>query len=161
MGFINAQSAMGKHLSIKDYILEHDLDVLYIAETWFNENGDEVTIGDMTPEGYSFKQTPRNSKNRGGGIAVTHKKHIQLKKETQPIVTSMEIMETTINLNTKRITYITVYRPESSNIYKYTMSTFFSEFENLITRYILIKDELIITGDFNFHMNKPDRPNVK
>ncbi len=44
------------------------------------------------------------------------------------------------------------------------MSTFFSEFENLLTHYtcyILTKDELIITGDFNFHMNKLDRTNVK
>ncbi len=71
----------------------------------------------------------------------------------------MEIMETTINLNSRKIICITIYRPESSNIHKYTMSTFFSEFENLLTHYILTKDELIITGDFNFHML--DRTNVK
>ena len=41
------------------------------------------------------------------------------------------------------------------------MSTFFSEFKNLLTHYILTKDELIITGDFNFYMNKFDRTNVK
>ncbi len=40
------------------------------------------------------------------------------------------------------------------------MSTFFSEFENLLSRYILIKDEYII-GDFNFPMNNPDKSNVK
>ncbi len=89
------------------------------------------------------------------------KNHIQLRKQIQPTVTSMEIMETTINLNSRKITCITIYRPESSNIHKNTMSTFFSEFENLLTHYILTKDELIITGDFNFHMNKLDRTNVK
>ncbi len=65
---------MEKNLSIKDYVLEHDLDILYIAESWLNKKGDEVTIGDMTPEGYSLKQTARNAKNRGGGSAVIHKK---------------------------------------------------------------------------------------
>ncbi len=70
-------------------------------------------------------------------------------------------METTINLNARRITCITIYRPESSKINKYTMSTFFSEFENLLSRYLPIKDELIIMGDFNFHMNKPDKANAK
>jgi exonuclease III len=161
IGFVNTQSAILKVLTIKDYILEHDIDILYIAESWFKDKGDEVTIGNMIPEGYRFKQIPRMAKNRGGGIAVIHKKHIQLKKESQPIVASMEIMETTININARRITCITIYRPESSDIHKYTMSTFFAEFENLLTHYILTKDELLIIGDFNFHMNKPDRPNVK
>ncbi len=41
------------------------------------------------------------------------------------------------------------------------MSTFFTEFENLLTHYILTKDELIIMGDFNFQMNTSDKPNVK
>ena len=41
------------------------------------------------------------------------------------------------------------------------MSTFFTEFENLLTHYILTKDELLIIGDFNFHMNKPNKPNLK
>jgi exonuclease III len=159
--FINTQSALLKVLTIKDYILEHDLDILYIAESWFKVTGDEVNIGNMIPQGYSFKQTPRVGKNRGGGIAVIYKKHIQLKKETQPIVTSMEIMETTININARRITCITIYRPETSDIHKYKMSTFFSDLENLLTHYILTKDELLIIGDFNFHMNKPDKPNVK
>jgi exonuclease III len=161
IGFVNTQSALLKVLTIKDYILEHDIDILYIAESWFKNKGDEVPIGNMIPEGYSFKQTPRIAKNRGGGIGVIHKKHIQIKKESQTNVTSMEIMETTININTRKITCITVYRPESSDIHRYAMSTFFTEFENLLTHYILIKDELLIIGDFNFHMNKPDRPNVK
>ncbi len=73
IGFKNAQSAIGKKLSIKDYVLEHDLDVLYIAETWLNEKGDEVQLVDMTPIGHRFKQTPRNAKNRDGGIAVIYK----------------------------------------------------------------------------------------
>ena len=93
IGFINTQSALHKVLTINDYILEHDLDILYIAESWFNEKGDEVNIGNMIPDGYSFKQTPRVVKSRGGGIAINYKKHIQLKKEIQLIVTTMEIME--------------------------------------------------------------------
>ncbi len=64
IGFINAQSAIGKYLSIKDYVFENDLDVLYIAETWLNENRDEAQIGDMTPIGYRFKQTHRMLKIR-------------------------------------------------------------------------------------------------
>ncbi len=73
----------------------------------------------------------------------------------------MEIMETTINLNSKKITCITIYRPESSDIHKYTMSTFFSEFKKSTYSLYTNKDELIITGDLNFHMNKLNRAYVK
>ncbi len=100
-------------------------------------------------------------KNWGGGIGIIYKNHIQIRKETQPIVTSMEIMETTININARKITCNTVYRPESSDIHKYTMSTFSVSLKIYLLHYILTKDELLIIGDFNFHMNKPDKPNVK
>ncbi len=40
------------------------------------------------------------------------------------------------------------------------MSTFLTEFKNLLTHYILTKDELFIMGDLNFHMNKPEKTNV-
>ncbi len=79
IGFINRQSAIWKYLSINDYVLEHDLDILYIAETCLNEKGDKVQIGDMTSIGYRFKQIPRNAKNRGVGIII-YKKRIQLRK---------------------------------------------------------------------------------
>ncbi len=92
---------------------------------------------------------------------VSNIKTYTTKNEIQPTVTSMEIMETTFNINARRITCITIYRPESSAIHKYTMSAFFTEFENLLTHYILTKDEPLIMGDFNFQMNKSDKPNVK
>ncbi len=53
-------------------------------------------------------------------------------------------METTINITARIITCITVYKHELSDIHKYTMSTFFTEFQNLLTYYILTKDELLL-----------------
>ncbi len=65
---------------IKDYILEHNFDIFYIAESWFNNKGDEVQIGNMKPEGFIVKHIPRIAKNRGGGIGVIHKKTYTIKK---------------------------------------------------------------------------------
>ncbi len=39
----------GKNLPIKNYVLKHNIDVLYIADSWLNEKEDEVTIGEMPP----------------------------------------------------------------------------------------------------------------
>ncbi len=73
----------------------------------------------------------------------------------------MEIIETTININAKKITCITVYRPESLDINKYIISTSFTEFENLFTHYSNLKDDFLIIDDFNFHINKPDKKTIK
>ncbi len=59
------------------------------------------------------------------------------------------------------ITCITIHRSESSALHGYTMYIFLTEFENLLTHYILTKDKFVIIGDFNFHMTKSDSPNVR
>ena len=38
-----------------------DLDVLCLTETWLREAGDDVTIGEMTPPGFSFLHRQRVS----------------------------------------------------------------------------------------------------
>ena len=62
---LSTESALLKVLTIKDYIVEHDIDILYIAESWLKDKGNEITIGNKIPEGYSFKQMARLAKNRG------------------------------------------------------------------------------------------------
>ncbi len=57
-----------KKTIIKDYILEHNFEIFYIVESCFNNEGDEIPIGNMKPKGYIFKHLPRIAKNRGGGI---------------------------------------------------------------------------------------------
>ncbi len=100
---------MNKALSITQYIIDNDIDVLYIADTWFKNKGDEIHLGNLQSEGYTFNHTPRNDKNRGGGIAVVYKKLIKIKKEIKPIVSTMEIMETKITINSTVITCVTIY----------------------------------------------------
>ncbi len=68
----------------------------------------------------------------------------------------MEFMETLLTFRSRNIRFITIYRPEpDSNRNPYTMTAFYKEFAKLMSHYNLIKDEVIIIGDFNFHVNKP------
>ncbi len=57
---------------------------------------------------YRFKHIPRVAKTGVEVLLSYIKKHIQLKKGIQPTVTSMEILETTININARRIRCITI-----------------------------------------------------
>ncbi len=54
----------------------------------------------------------------------------------------MEIMETTIILNSTVITCVTIYKPESSKKRKYLLSDFYTELNNLLNLYVLTKSEL-------------------
>ncbi len=41
------------------------------------------------------------------------------------------------------------------------MAEFYKEFSKLMSHYNIIKDEVIICGDFNIHVNKPDDSNTE
>ena len=73
----------------------------------------------------------------------------------------MELMELSLSINSKKVTLVIIYRPESSDTNTYTMETFFEEFNELMAYYHLIKNEVIITGDFNIHVNKPTLSTTK
>ena len=67
----NARSACNKTVSIYDNIIENDVDIIVITETWLTES-DPVIIGEMLPEGYSFLNFPRKG-DAHGGIGIIHK----------------------------------------------------------------------------------------
>ena len=68
----NAQSlgpsCQDKRLAIYDFILENEIDIFLIQESWFKSKGDEGKCAEMTPPGFMCKSYPRS--NRGGGLAV-------------------------------------------------------------------------------------------
>ena len=61
-------------------------------------------------------------------------------------------MEIILRLHGKKIFLVTVYRPESSNKNRYSLSEFYDDFTNLMAHYHTYTNEVIIVGDFNFHM---------
>ena len=68
---INAQSIRNKTLPIKDYVVEHNLDILALTETWLNpDNSDDQIIGDFIPAGYSFLHIPRETRGGWRGFIV-------------------------------------------------------------------------------------------
>ena len=70
----NARSVRNKATIYSYYILENDLDIIIITETWLNDQGDESVIHELVPAGYSY--VSRNRKNReGGGIIIIYKKN--------------------------------------------------------------------------------------
>ena len=52
---LNARSVKNKRLLIKDWVVDNNIDILALTETWLQpDNKDDHIIGDLTPIGYSF-----------------------------------------------------------------------------------------------------------
>lgn len=50
---LNTRSVKNKIMKVKDFVVDHDIDILAITETWLQPgNIDEVDIGTLCPTGY-------------------------------------------------------------------------------------------------------------
>ena len=62
---VNIQSVGNKTCEIRDYIIDNQLDILVLTETWLNKC-DSAKIKEMTPDTHKFLHIPRGT-GRGGG----------------------------------------------------------------------------------------------
>ncbi len=111
---------------ICDYVTDHDIDILCLNETWFRPD-DAVVIGELSPPGYNFINTPRNysSGDHHGGIGILYTSQLNLGQVTVPNLLAPEMFEYTVVSNTSRtITIVVVYRPYPSAVNKFTVAGF-------------------------------------
>ena len=67
--FLNAQSVRNKALDICDYIMQVNVDLVLLCETWLRPEGDWADCAALTPPGTCLKSFLRES-GTGGGLAV-------------------------------------------------------------------------------------------
>ena len=67
--------------------------------------------------------------------------------------TSFEFSEWSLNTNSFRARLSIIYRPPYSNLHPVSLKTFFDDFASYMESIILKPEPLIITGDFNIHVN--------
>ena len=116
---------------------------------------DSVEIGELETAGEcQYLHSPRNDR-QGGGVGCLVKSSLKSMKKDSMKTKTFEHMEVEIKLNGKILTIILIYRPEPSKKNQYTMTEFYDEFHKFLAHYHTYNNEVIITGDFNFHMNKP------
>jgi len=150
---INARSVCNKATEINDYITENNLDALFITETWLKGNGkDNVILAELLPPNFAILHNSRKQ-GRGGGVAVIHRKDISVKFVKSEQFDSFEHILT--KFVTSSVTYhiITIYRPPPNQKNQLSSSSFLEEFADLLSFAILLKGELLINGDFNYHLN--------
>ena len=62
-----------KRCEISTFIKDTGVDLLFVTETWHSAQDDESKTVELAPSGFDVKSLPRQSRSRGGGIAIVYK----------------------------------------------------------------------------------------
>lgn len=153
---LNARSVKNKIADIIDYINDCKADLCAITETWLCPD-DAAIRAELCPNGYKLFDHPRVGR-RGGGTGLIFRDSLSVKQVDAGEKTSFEFSEWIVLLPPHNLRIVALYRPPQSAEHKVSTSTFFTEFSCYLESIILAKEQLIILGDFNIHVDIMDDP---
>ncbi|XP_064118178.1 uncharacterized protein LOC135223578 [Macrobrachium nipponense] len=141
---MNARSVFNKWSEITCYVLERDIDVLAVTETWDRKEPWVTAV----PGYQQFFYSPREDR-RGGGVGALVKVDIRV-QDIKLDFESFECMKCTLTVlfkdgSSDTIHAYILYRSPDSNF-----DTFLDEFQDLVALSAL-ESKVIIMGDFNIH----------
>jgi len=156
----NDRSVVKKTTSITEYVMAHQLEMIFFTETWMKDSDtNRVVIGELTPPGYSFINHPRPN-DAHGGLGILHKSDLHLSVRDTGIQTVM--FEHCCVMDTKNgVRYVLVYRPPPSTENGFTKAGFLSEFDNFIDEISTHPGKLVLLGDFNIHVDTPEESDAR
>ena len=145
----NVHSLNRKLPSIMEHVLDHNPDVIFLTETWLQDEKNALTA-EVKTYGYRLLHNPRKDreKERGGGVGIMVRSSITAKQLAIKHFKSFE--HTVVRLflaNKERMILISIYRVLFAPI-----PLFLEELSDLLDKYALSKDSLTIAGDLNLHM---------
>ena len=147
---INCQSVCNKSDQIVDHLVEHELDILSLTETWLKDD-DSLAAANITPAGYNLIHVPRKHR-RGGGVGLLYKSCLSVTTtKGQDQLESFEVVECDFTHDNVVVKVVTIYRPPPSRKNNAKFSDFIQEFSSLLNKYALFTGKLLILGDFNVH----------
>lgn len=147
IGHINIRSLLPSKNIIEEKIADLKLDILGVTETWLTNR---ICDTELRIEGFRFYRVDRGA--RGGGVGVYIRD--DLLANTIDIMDEGECIEQlwlTLRVGNICIGLGIVYRPPRSNLLNGLDSL-----ENAVSTVIPLCDEIIIMGDLNINLLRPD-----
>ena len=155
----NARSMKSKTTIICEFIISMKLDVLALTETWLTgDSRDNCSLADIaaTLPTHNFFHSPRKDRN-GGGVGVYLSKSFNVKEKKQDTWDSFEYIDLVVaGRKCLPLRLVVVYRPQRNKSKQLTTSTFFDEFSSFLEILASEPKNVVIVGDFNFHMDVKD-----
>ena len=99
-----------KSSEISEFIDDNKLDICAITENWLTTGDEQITTGNLTPEGYKLHHVPRD-KGRGGGVAILCKLSFVCKKVKTSRAHTYESMEVHVKSRADCFRVIILYHP--------------------------------------------------
>ena len=90
---LNARSICNKDVTVKEHLLNHGGDFMFLTETWCKLNKTAV-VNELTPPDYSYIGECRSAK-RGGGVGILYKSEYKLRKTTTKRYETFEHLDVT------------------------------------------------------------------
>ena len=125
--YMNVGSVKNKANSIYDYIVESNVDLMALTETWLYVNVEEnvVHINELIPSSYKILHSPRSDGRVGGGVALIFRdsfRAVKVKKNrTYSKSRQFEHLVCVISLNKDQrsnVRLAVVYRPQPTKVNK-------------------------------------------
>ena len=155
---INARSIHNKIESFQEHLLARRVDICAVTETWLKQADiNSMAHREVPPEGYSIISHSRLNDRPGGGVAIVYRDNVRVKDHTGTnLFSTMEYMNASICLNISTINLYIIYRYLASSVIDFCNELVSLLEENVNTD----KGTLILTGDFNIHMDDPTHPDT-
>lgn len=153
IALINARSVANKTFILNDIIASHELDILFVTETWLR-TGDLSPFTELCPPQWGFLNSPRIS-GRGGGLATVFKNIFKCKILPVKNYSSFEVQLFKLaNCLQTPLLCALVYRSPKAT------GCFIHDFSDLLSALAIQSDKMLILGDFNIHVCCPAKPMV-
>lgn len=153
LALLNIRSLAGKSFLINDFIIKHNLECLFLTETWLDQGNSGTVLIEAAPPNFSVMSEARVNK-RGGGVAILFNDSLQCKQASFGSFDSFEYVALQLK-SSSTVLFLNIYRPP-----KYC-STFFDDFSVLMSIICVDFDCIVIVGDFNIHVDKPQGRGTK
>ena len=171
--YINAGSVKNKVTGICDFIINNNVDIMAITETWLyaDDNENAIYINEMTPDGYEMKHVARQdeSGHAAGGVGLIFRKSVKVVvKDSGNMCRSktdqFEYMACDVFQNSdarSKIILILVYRPPPSKKNGLKIKSFWKDWNKFIRQFARDHTEIVILGDLNFHLDDLENCNTR
>ena len=154
----NAHSICNKTLLLCEYMLSHDIDIMFLTETWLGVD-DLVVMNEITLPGYTFINVPR-PEDKHGGIGILYKSQLNLKLISDVAFEASAFEYAIMSDMNHSLHFAVIYRPPPSVKNQLRTSTFLTDFENFADCLSVLPGKLLLLGDFNLHFDCPEKPDV-
>ena len=151
---LNVCSIRNKCDDILDLIIDNNLHILCLVETWL-QNGQSSVIESFVPDTHTFHHVPRPV-SRGGGVGIVISRNFENIKFYDRSCEQFECIELHATCHRMKMVFNVIYRPPNKNI-----GDFIPMFEKHILELEKSEKNIYYLGDFNIHMDDRNKVDTK